>query len=56
MSDKDKANALIFIRCHLHENLKIQYVTIKDHLVLEVKLRERYDHLKIVVVPQARYV
>ena len=54
-NDKDKANALIFMRRHLHESLKVQYLMVRDLLELWIKLKERYDHLKIVVFPQAQY-
>ena len=31
---QDRAKALIFLRHHLHEDLKIEYLTVKDHLIL----------------------
>ena len=52
---KDKANALIFIRRHLHNILNVQYLMIRDYLELWIKLKERYDHMKIDVLPQAQY-
>ena len=52
---KDKANALIFMRRHLHDNLKVQYLMVQDPLELWTKLKERYDHMKLVVLPQAQY-
>ena len=52
---KDKANALIFMRCHLHDSLKVQYLMVWDPLELWTKLKERYDHIKSVVLPQAQY-
>ena len=52
---KDKANALILIHRHLHDSLKIQYLMVRDHLKLWTKLKERYDHMKIVVLPQTQY-
>lgn len=53
-SNQDRAKALIFLRHHLDEGLKLQYLTIKDPLKLWKNLKERYDHLKLVVLPQAR--
>ncbi|CAN1147030.1 hypothetical protein LINPERHAP2_LOCUS15620, partial [Linum perenne] len=41
-SDQDKAKALIFIRHHLSERLKNEYLTIKDPLILWNNLKERY--------------
>ncbi|XP_070005936.1 uncharacterized protein [Nicotiana sylvestris] len=53
IKDKDKAStqdcakALIFLRHHLDEGLKIEYLTVKDPFVLWNGLKERYDNLKI---------
>ena len=52
---RDKANALIFMRRHLHDSLKVQYLMVRDPLELWTKLRERYDHMKAVILPQAQY-
>ncbi|XP_070026546.1 uncharacterized protein [Nicotiana sylvestris] len=35
--------------------MKIKYLTVKDPLVLWNGLKERYDNLKLVTLPQARY-
>ena len=52
---QDRAKALIFLRHHLDENLKNEYLTVKDPLVLWQSLKDRYDHQKIVILPKARY-
>ncbi|XP_070011388.1 uncharacterized protein [Nicotiana sylvestris] len=52
---QDCAKALIFLRHHLDEWLKIEHLTVKDPLVLWNGLKERYDNLKLVTLPQARY-
>ena len=52
---QDRAKALIFIRHHLHEGLKAEYLTVKDPLILWTNLKERYDHQKTVILPKARY-
>ena len=54
-SNQDKAKAMIFLRHHLHEGLKAEYLTTKDPLVLWNNLKERYDHQKTVILPEARY-
>ncbi|XP_070019390.1 uncharacterized protein [Nicotiana sylvestris] len=54
-STQDCAKALIFLRHHLDEGLKIEYLTVKDPFVLWNGLKERYDNLKLVTLPQARY-
>ncbi|XP_030475290.2 uncharacterized protein LOC115692545 [Syzygium oleosum] len=52
---KDKANALIFIRRHLHESLQTQYLSVRDPQTLWKRLKDRYDHTKTVILPQAQY-
>ena len=54
-SSQDKAKTLIFIRRHLHEGLKAEYLIDKDPLILWNKLKERFDHQKTVILPKARY-
>ncbi|KAK8341731.1 hypothetical protein V6Z12_A08G184300 [Gossypium hirsutum] len=54
-STQDKAKAMIFLRHHLHEGLKTEYLTVKDPQILWANLKERYDHQKIVILPKARY-
>ncbi|XP_027180851.1 uncharacterized protein LOC113779468 [Coffea eugenioides] len=54
-SNQDRAKAMIFLRRHLDERLKVEYLTVKDPLVLWRDLKERFDHLKLVVLPKARY-
>ncbi|XP_070055231.1 uncharacterized protein [Nicotiana tomentosiformis] len=54
-STQDCAKALIFLRHHLDEGLKIKYLTVKDPPVLWNGLKERYNNLKLVTLPQARY-
>ena len=31
---QDRAKTLIFLRHHLHKDFKIEYLTVKDHLIL----------------------
>ena len=54
-SNQNRAKAMIFLRHHLDEGLKMEYLTVKDPLVLWNNLKDRYDHLKLVVLPQTRY-
>ena len=46
ISLQDHAKALIFLRHHLHEDLKIEYLTIKDPLTLWIELKKKFDHQK----------
>lgn len=54
-SSQDKAKAMIFLRHHLDEGLKVEYLTVKDPLELWTDLKGRYDHLKATVLPRACY-
>ena len=54
-TSQDKAKALIFLRRHLDEGLKIEYLTAKDPEDLWRSLTDRYQHLKDVTLPRARY-
>jgi gag-polypeptide of LTR copia-type/Zinc knuckle len=54
-SNQNKARSMIFLRRHLHDDLKVEYLTVKDPLVLWNSLKERYDHQKMIVLPKARY-
>jgi hypothetical protein len=46
---------MIFIYHHLHEELKVGYLTIKNPLILWQNIKKRYDHQKFIILPQARY-
>ncbi|KAD5507806.1 hypothetical protein E3N88_15509 [Mikania micrantha] len=50
---QDKAKAMIFLRHHLHEDLKREYLTIKDPLELWNNIQDRFDHQKLVLLPKA---
>ena len=52
---QNRAKALIFLRYHLDESLKNEYLTVKDPLVLWQSLKDRYDHQKTVILPKAGY-
>ena len=54
-SSQDKVKAMIFLRHHLDESLKVEYLTKKNSLELWICLKGRYDHLKANVLPRARY-
>ena len=54
-SAQDRAKTMIFLRHHLHEGLKTEYLTVKDLYVLWSILKEIYDHQKNVILPEARY-
>lgn len=54
-SQQDRAKAMIFLRHHVHEGLKDEYLTVKDPLELWKALAERYAHQKDVMLPRARF-
>ncbi|XP_049414707.1 uncharacterized protein LOC125877462 [Solanum stenotomum] len=54
-SSQDKAKAMIFLRHHLDESWKVEYLTMKYPLEFWICLKWRYDHLKATVLPRARY-
>jgi hypothetical protein len=54
-SAQQKAKAMIFLRHNLHVDLKNEYLTVKDPLVLWNCLKERYEHQKTITLPKARY-
>ena len=54
-TNQEKAKAMVFLRHHIHEELKTEYLTVKDPLVLWINLRERHDHQKTVILPMARF-
>jgi len=52
-SMQDRAKSMIFIRHHLHEELKSEYLTVKDLLVLWNDIKERYKNKKICKPPKS---
>ena len=50
-SSQDKTKATIFIRRHLDECLKCEYLTVRDPRLLWKNLKERFDYQKEVVLP-----
>ena len=50
-SSQDKAKAKIFIRRHLDEYLKYEYLTVRDLSVLWKNLKEIFDHQIEVILP-----
>ncbi|KAK4720242.1 hypothetical protein R3W88_018580 [Solanum pinnatisectum] len=43
---------MIFLRHHLDESLKVEYLTVKDPIELWIGLKGRYDHLKATILPR----
>ena len=41
---QDRTKATIFLRHHLHEELKFEYLMVKDPFILWNNLKKRYEH------------
>ncbi|XP_023635716.1 uncharacterized protein LOC111829907 [Capsella rubella] len=54
-SDEQKAKAMIFLRHHIHDGLKDEYIMQEDPADLWQSLKERFDHQKYVILPKARH-
>lgn len=54
-SDQQKEKPMIFLRRHLHEDLKNEYLTVTNPYVLWRNLKDRYDHQKMVILPKTHY-
>lgn len=54
-SVEENAKTIIFLRYHLHECLKLEYLIIKSPMSLWTKLKKRFNHQKVVFLPNARY-
>ncbi|XP_074359700.1 uncharacterized protein LOC141699759 [Apium graveolens] len=52
---EQNAKAIIFLRHHIHEDVKSEYLTIKNTLTLWNNIKDRFDHQKLVHLPSARY-
>ena len=52
---RDHAKDLIFLRYHIDEGLKSEYLTVKGPLILWKSLKEQYDHQKTVILPRVHY-
>jgi hypothetical protein len=50
----DKARALHFLRHHLHPNMKSEYMTERDPLVLWQSLKDRFSQQLTIVLPRAQ--
>ena len=52
---EETAKAMIFIRRHIHEDLKSEYLTVRDPKILWNELKERFEHQKTIILPKALY-
>ena len=52
---EQNAKTIIFLRQHIHEDLKSEYLTFKNPLILWNNLKDRFDHQKVVYLSSARY-
>ncbi|GAV67304.1 hypothetical protein CFOL_v3_10810, partial [Cephalotus follicularis] len=52
-SNDECVTALIFLRYHIDDSLKYEYLTVENPLELWQNLNDRFEHLKAVVLPKA---
>ncbi|GAV62762.1 hypothetical protein CFOL_v3_06285 [Cephalotus follicularis] len=52
-SNEERVTALIFLRHHIDDGLKYEYRTVENPLELWQNLNDRFEHLKVVVLPKA---
>ncbi|GAV70237.1 hypothetical protein CFOL_v3_13735, partial [Cephalotus follicularis] len=52
-TNEERATALIFLRHHIDDGLKYEYLTVENPLELWQNLNDRIEHLKAVVLPKA---
>ena len=52
---QEKAKAIVFLRHHIHESLKTEYLFVEDPIELWESLNERYAHQNEVLLPQATH-
>ena len=50
---QDKAKAQVFLRKHIDEMLRFEYLDVTDPSILWNLLKERFDHQKEVILPNA---
>ena len=51
---QEKAKAQVFLRKHIDEMLRFEYLDVTDPSILWNLLKERFDHQKEVILPNAR--
>ncbi|XP_074318102.1 uncharacterized protein LOC141654890 [Silene latifolia] len=54
-TSQEQAKAIVFLRHHLHENLKIEYLFVEDPKELWDNLCQRFESLERIIGPKARY-
>ncbi|XP_021818562.1 uncharacterized protein LOC110760567 [Prunus avium] len=54
-SPEENAKVVIFLRCHIREALKREYMAVDNPLILWKALCKKYNHQKTVIFPRAIY-
>ena len=50
---EENFTSIIFLRHHMHEDLKSEYLEVEDPFILWENLKDRFDHQKLVYLPAA---
>lgn len=53
--EEDQSTAMIFLLHHIHEGLQNEYLTVKDPFILWTNLKERFEHIRLIILPKAKY-
>ena len=51
----EQAKALLYIKHHIHDELKTEYILIEDPRELWVCLQDRFEHLQRIIGPRAQH-
>ncbi|CAO2832601.1 unnamed protein product [Amaranthus hypochondriacus] len=51
----EQAKALVYLKHHIHEDLKSQYLLIENPRELWENLKNRFEHLQRIIVPRAQH-
>jgi len=54
-SDESKAKAIVFLRHHLYDNSKNEYITREDPVDIWESLQDRFDHQKYVILSKDKH-
>ena len=54
-TEQEKAKVVVFLRHHLTDSLKSEYLKVDDPKTLWENLHDRFGHHKAVLLPKAQY-
>ncbi|XP_010675982.2 uncharacterized protein LOC104891894 [Beta vulgaris subsp. vulgaris] len=51
----EQAKALVYLKHHIHEELKSEYILVEDPKELWDNLKDRFEHLQRIIAPRAQH-